>query len=91
MLAGRNIGSRFVVPTVASSLDLVVHLGVDPLGVRRINEFVAVPGRVDTDLIETETRLRAARVAHLAARGAASRGWRSTPLPGRRAHDRWAL
>ncbi|MCB0889821.1 MAG: CpaF family protein, partial [Nocardioidaceae bacterium] len=29
LLAGDNVSARFVVPTVASSLDLVVHLGVD--------------------------------------------------------------
>ena len=55
LLAGENIGSRFVVPTVASSVDLVVHLGVDVQGVRRVNEVVAVTGRVEKDVIETET------------------------------------
>ena len=54
LLAGENIGSRFVVPTVASSVDLVVHLGIDERGVRRVNEIVAVPGRVESDVIETE-------------------------------------
>src|SRR4051794_4813338 len=28
MLAGENISSRFVVPTVAASVDLIVHLGM---------------------------------------------------------------
>ena len=55
LLAGDNIGARFVVPTVASSVDLVVHLGLDPHGVRRVSEIVAVPGRVENDVIETET------------------------------------
>jgi pilus assembly protein CpaF len=54
LLAGENISSRFVVPTVASSVDLVVHLGIDPDGVRRVEEIVAVPGRVENDTIETE-------------------------------------
>ncbi|HNM98031.1 MAG TPA: ATPase, T2SS/T4P/T4SS family [Marmoricola sp.] len=54
LLAGENISSRFVVPTVASATDLVVHLGVDSGGVRRVNEIVAVPGRVENDIIETE-------------------------------------
>jgi pilus assembly protein CpaF len=54
LLAGENISARFVVPTVASSVDLVVHLGVDPGGVRRVNEIVAVPGRVEHDIVETE-------------------------------------
>ena len=42
-------------PTVAASVDLVVHLGIDEHGVRRVNEIVAVPGRVEQDTIETET------------------------------------
>ncbi|HEY1133205.1 MAG TPA: ATPase, T2SS/T4P/T4SS family [Nocardioides sp.] len=54
LLAGENISSRFVVPTVASSVDLVVHLGIDAGGVRRVNEIVAVPGRVENDVIEVE-------------------------------------
>jgi pilus assembly protein CpaF len=55
LLAGENISARFVVPTVAASVDLVVHLGIDDAGVRRVNEVVAVPGRVEQDTIETET------------------------------------
>jgi pilus assembly protein CpaF len=54
LLAGENISARFVVPTVASSVDLVVHLGLDTSGVRRVNEIVAVPGRVENDIVETE-------------------------------------
>jgi pilus assembly protein CpaF len=54
LLAGENISARFVVPTVASSVDLVVHLGLDHHGVRRVNEIVAVPGRVEHDIVETE-------------------------------------
>lgn len=53
LLAGENVGSRFVVPTVASSLDLVVHVSLDPDGVRRVQEIVAVPGRVEADVVET--------------------------------------
>ena len=54
LLAGENIGSRFVVPTVASSVDLVVHVGIDVQGQRRTLEIAAVPGRVEQDLIEVE-------------------------------------
>jgi pilus assembly protein CpaF len=54
MLAGENISSRFVVPTVAASVDLIVHLGMAADGVRRVNEIVAVPGRVEHEVIETE-------------------------------------
>jgi len=53
-LAGENISARFVVPTVAASVDLVVHLGMDPHGRRHVNEIVAVSGRVENDVIETE-------------------------------------
>jgi pilus assembly protein CpaF len=55
LLAGENISARFVVPTVAASVDLVVHLGIDHQGVRRVNEVVGVPGRVENDIIETES------------------------------------
>jgi pilus assembly protein CpaF len=54
LLAGENISARFVVPTVAASVDLVVHLGIDPSGVRRVTEIVAVPGRVENEIIEIE-------------------------------------
>ena len=54
LLAGENISARFVVPTVAASVDLVVHVGIDHHGVRRVEEFVGVPGRVENDIIETE-------------------------------------
>lgn len=54
LLAGENIGSRFVVPTVAGSIDLVVHTGVDHDGARRVREVVAVPGRVEHDVVEME-------------------------------------
>lgn len=55
MLAGENIAAGFVIPTVAASVDLVVHLGVGPDGVRRVHEIVSVPGRVEDGVIETET------------------------------------
>jgi pilus assembly protein CpaF len=54
LLVGENIGSRFVVPTVAASVDLVVHLTLDHVGARRVEEIVAVPGRVENDVIESE-------------------------------------
>lgn len=54
LLAGENIGSRFVVPTVAASVDLVVHTGLDADGTRTVREIVAVTGRVENDLIESE-------------------------------------
>ena len=54
LLAGDNISARFVVPTVATSVDVVVHLGLGADGVRRVNEIVSVPGRVEADVIEVE-------------------------------------
>ncbi len=58
LLAGENVGHAFVVPTVASSIDIVVHTGTDGQGHRRIGEIVAVPGRVegngDSCIIEIE-------------------------------------
>jgi pilus assembly protein CpaF len=54
LLAGDNIGSRFVVPTVAASVDLVVHTGLDADGSRAVREIVAVTGRVENGLIESE-------------------------------------
>ncbi|MBK6886801.1 MAG: CpaF family protein [Tetrasphaera sp.] len=52
LLAGENVGSRFVVPTVASSIDLVVHAALERDGVRRVREIAAVPGRVEGDVVE---------------------------------------
>ncbi|MDQ1688953.1 MAG: pilus assembly protein CpaF [Frankiaceae bacterium] len=53
LLAGENVGHSFVVPTVASSVDLVVHAATDADGRRRVREIVAVPGRVEGDVVET--------------------------------------
>ena len=53
LLAGENVSSAFVVPTVASCVDLVVHLGMEAGGQRRVREVVGVTGRVEGDVIET--------------------------------------
>lgn len=53
LLAGENVGSRFVVPTVASSIDLVVHVALERDGRRLLREVVAVPGRIEGDVVET--------------------------------------
>lgn len=52
LLAGENVSPRFVVPTVAASIDLVVHIALEADGVRRVREVVAVPGRVEGDVVE---------------------------------------
>ncbi len=53
LLAGENVSAAFVVPTVAASVDLVVHLGSDHRGHRRVREIVAVTGRAEGEVIET--------------------------------------
>ncbi len=52
LLAGENVGHAFVVPTVASSVDIVVHTAKDGRGHRQVREIVAVPGRVEADVVE---------------------------------------
>jgi pilus assembly protein CpaF len=53
LLAGENVTHHFVVPTVASTVDVVVHLGVTPDGERQVREIVAVTGRVEEGRVET--------------------------------------
>lgn len=52
LLAGENVTHSFVVPTVAASIDLIVHL-VSRLDRRRTMQILAVSGRVEGDRIET--------------------------------------
>jgi pilus assembly protein CpaF len=54
LLAGENVGHGFVVPTVAASVDLVVHATTTPEGCRQVREIVAVPGRVEGDVVALE-------------------------------------
>jgi pilus assembly protein CpaF len=58
LLAGENVGHSFVLPTVAASIDLVVHLVLDAAGRRRVSEIVAVPGRVEGGTVETAELFR---------------------------------
>ncbi|MDE0573597.1 ATPase, T2SS/T4P/T4SS family [Demequina sp. B12] len=51
LLAGENVTDRFVVPTVAASVDLVVHLRRGREGHRYVHEIVHVPGNVDGGVI----------------------------------------
>lgn len=53
LLAGPNISPAFVVPTVASAIDIVVHLGLDRTGRRTTREVLRVTGRVEGDQVET--------------------------------------
>src|SRR2546421_7745511 len=52
LLAGENVSHAFVVPTVATSIDIVVHIRTDGDGRRRVTEVVGVPGRVEGDVVE---------------------------------------
>ncbi|MFL6164218.1 MAG: CpaF family protein [Jatrophihabitantaceae bacterium] len=53
LLAGENVSAAFVVPTVATSVDLVLHLATDPSGRRRVREILGVTGRTEGEVIET--------------------------------------
>jgi pilus assembly protein CpaF len=55
LLAGRNIDSGFVVPTVASCIDVVVHLELLRGGTRRVAEIVTPSGHVSGSVIEAST------------------------------------
>ena len=52
LLAGRNIDAGFVVPTVASCIDLVVHCAMDARGNRRVTEILAPTGTTTGLVIE---------------------------------------
>ena len=47
LLAGENISHRFIAPTIASAIDLVVHVSLDSHGFRRVSEIAAITGRVE--------------------------------------------
>jgi pilus assembly protein CpaF len=64
LLAGENVTTGFVVPTVASCVDVVVHTEVDGRGQRRVREIVGVTGRSEGTVVETAD-LYATRVGRL--------------------------
>lgn len=64
LLAGENISSSFVVPTVASCIDLVVHCARLPGGRRRVTEIMALGRRVENGVIESSPVFRIGR-AHV--------------------------
>ncbi len=53
LLAGDNISSAFVVPTVASCIDLVVHCSRQPGGRRQVTEILSLGRRVENGIIES--------------------------------------
>lgn len=84
LLAGENVSSTFVVPTVAGAVDLVVHLDLDARGHRQVREIAALSGRLEGDTVEL------ADVFHRDACGRLVRGPGSPPSPERYAragHD----
>lgn len=64
LLAGRNIDSAFVVPTVAASIDLVVHCELTREGRRRVVEIVAPSGRIESPTGPIESTVLFALVAN---------------------------
>jgi pilus assembly protein CpaF len=54
LLAGENVGAGFVVPTVAASVDIVVHALTDSRGNRKVREIAAIPGGVENGVVELE-------------------------------------
>ncbi|GEP26543.1 CpaF family protein [Cryobacterium levicorallinum] len=52
LLAGRNIDSSFVLPTVAGCIDIVVHCEIDRHGRRRVTEIIAPSGQLAGSTIE---------------------------------------
>ncbi len=52
MLAGSNVAADFVIPTVASVVDIVVHVRMDADGKRGISTIAEISGRVEDGVIE---------------------------------------
>lgn len=54
LLAGSNISHSFIVPTVASAIDIVIQIAMSADGVRRVVEIISVTGRTENLNIEME-------------------------------------
>lgn len=52
LLAGGNVTAGFVVPTVAASVDVVVHVAKEASGQRRVTEVASLSGRCEGDVVE---------------------------------------
>lgn len=72
LLAGENISRNFVVPTVATCIDVVVHCARDRQGRRQVEEILTVGSRVEDGVIETSTLFRRDSERQLVANQAAS-------------------
>jgi len=53
MLAGSNVSAEFVIPTVASVVDIVVHTALQLDGTRKVQQITSVTGRVEGSNVET--------------------------------------
>ena len=54
LLAGENISHKFIAPTVASAIDIIVQVAIDATGFRRLIEVSSVTGRCENDRAEIE-------------------------------------
>lgn len=52
MLAGSNVSAEFVVPTVATVVDIVVHTALESDGHRQVQSIASVTGRCEGNMIE---------------------------------------
>jgi pilus assembly protein CpaF len=55
LLAGANISHSFIVPTVASAIDIVIQISINTAGKRCVIEAVLLTGRHENLQIEMET------------------------------------
>ncbi len=86
LLAAANISHAFVVPTVASAVDLVVHLAKDARGVRKVREIVGLSGRVE----ETASGSGVIELSHLFSADASGRLVRRDGFPPHPERFGWA-
>jgi len=54
LLAGENITQDFLTPTVARAVDIVVHVGMDQEGARRVLQLIAVGERTEGSHIDSD-------------------------------------
>ena len=58
LLAGENISQKFITPTVANSVDLVIQCSIDSQGIRRVFEISDITGRNEESNIEIDSIYR---------------------------------
>ena len=54
LLAGENITQDFLTPTVARAVDIVIHVGMDKEGARRVLQLIAVGERTEGSHIDSD-------------------------------------